>query len=49
MNIPTITSFGNNFDLISINNSFEAEKIKPELTFENNINDINDKHLKSFT
>ena len=46
---PAITSFDNNFDLIRINNSFEAAKFEPEPTFEKTINEIRSNHLKSIT
>ena len=46
--ITTITtSFENNFDQPSINNSFEAEQLEPDPTFENTINDIKYNYLKS--
>ena len=47
INISAIISFDKNIDLISMNNSFEAEKSGPEPTFENTINDIKDNHLKT--
>ena len=47
INISAIISFDKNIDLISMNNSFEAEKSGPEPTFENTINDIKDYHLKT--
>ena len=40
------TSFDKNFDLLSVNNIFEAAKFEPEQTFENTINKIKDNHLK---
>ena len=40
------TSFDNNFEQLSINNSFEAAKLETGPTFENNINEIKDNHLK---
>ena len=43
------TSFENNFDQLSMNNSFEAETFEPEPTFDNTINDIKDNCLKSIT
>ena len=46
---PAITSFDNNFDLIRINNSFEAAKFEPEPTFKMIINEIKDNHMKSIT
>ena len=47
MNISAITSFDNNFYPLSMNNSFEAEKFEPEVTFENTINDIKANHFKN--
>ena len=44
---PANTSFDNNFDLIRINDSFEAAKFEPEPTFEKTINEIKANHLKS--
>ena len=46
-NISAITSFDENFDLISMKNSFEAANFEPEQTFENTINEIKANHLKS--
>ena len=43
------TSFYNNFDQLSMNNSFKASKVEPEPTFENTINEIKDNHMKSIT
>ena len=48
-NILDITSFDENFDPLSMNNSFEAETIEPGQTFENNINKIKANHFKSIT
>ena len=48
-NPSAITSFDENFYLVCINNSFEAEKIEPEPTFENTINDIKAGLFKSIT
>ena len=48
-NTSAITYFDNNSDPIYINNSFEAEKIEQEPTFENTINEIKYNHLKSIT
>ena len=48
-NISAITSFDENFDLISMKNSFEAANFEPEQTFENTINEIKANHLKSIT
>ena len=42
------SSFENNFDQFSMTRIFEAGKIEPEPTFENNINDIKDNHMKCF-
>ena len=39
-NLSAITSFDKNFDSLSMNNCFETTKSEPEITFENNINDI---------
>ena len=47
MNISTIISFDQNFKQLSMNSSIEVEKFEPEPTFENNINEIKDNHLKS--
>ena len=47
MNLSDIASFKDNFDPLSMNNSFEAEKLEPEPKFENNIYKIKDHHLKS--
>ena len=41
------TYFNNNFHHLSMNNSFEAEKFESDPTFEKNIIDIKDNHLKS--
>ena len=49
MNLSDITSFEDNFDPISTNNSFEAAKFEPEPIFEKTINDIKYTHLKSIT
>ena len=48
-NPSDITYFDENFDPLCINNSFEAVKLEPETTFENTINEIKDKKLKSIT
>ena len=48
-NLSGITSFDKNFDPISMNNSFEAEKFEPEPTFEKTLNEIKADHLKSIT
>ena len=47
MHLSDITSFGKNYDPLSMNISFEAEKFEPEPTFEKTINEIKDNHLKS--
>ena len=47
MNLSAITSFDKKIDPLIMNNSFEAEKIEPEPTFEKTINEIKDNHLKS--
>ena len=41
------TYFDKNFYQLSINNIFEAAKFEPEPTFEKNINEIKDNHLKT--
>ena len=49
MNIPAITSFDYNSEKNCMNKGFEAEKLEPELTFENTINEIKANHLQSIT
>ena len=49
MNPSAITSFDNNFDQLSTNSSFEAEKFAPDQKFEKTINNIKDNHLKIIT
>ena len=49
MNISTITSFGDNFDPLSMNNSFKAETFEPEPTFGKTINKIKANGLKNIT
>ena len=46
MHLSDITSFGKNYDPLSMNISLEAEKFEPEPTFEKTINEIKDNHLK---
>ena len=48
-NLSAIISFDNNFDPLSMNNSFEAEKIEPEPTFEKIIIEIKANYLKIIT
>ena len=48
-NPSDITSFGDNYDPLCINNIFEAAKFEPEPTFENTINEIKANHFKSIT
>ena len=43
----TTISFDKNSDSLSMNNRFEAIKIKPEPTVERDINDIKDNRLKN--
>ena len=45
INISSITSFDENFDLLSTNNSFESEHFEPETTFEKTIHDIKASHF----
>ena len=47
MNPSDITPLDDNFDPLSMNNSFEVSKFEPEPTFEKTIDDIKDNHLKS--
>ena len=49
MNLSDITSFEDNFDPISTNNSFEAAKFEPEPIFEKINNEIKYDYLKSIT
>ena len=42
-------SFDNNFEQLIMNSRIESEKLEPEPTFENTINNIKDNHLKSIT
>ena len=48
-NISAITSVDENFDPLSMNNSFEAENFEFEPTFENTIDNIKANILKSMT
>ena len=46
-NSSAIISFEEKFDPLCIKNIFEAKQFEPEPTFENTINEIKYKHLKS--
>ena len=46
MNISATTLLEENFKNISMNSSIEVAKFEPGQTFENNINEIKDNHLK---
>ena len=46
MNLSAITSFDGDFDLLSINTIFEAEKFEPEPIFEKTINEIKENNLE---
>ena len=47
MNLSDITPFDDNLEQLSINRRNEVSKFEPEPTFENNINEMKDNHLKS--
>ena len=46
-NLSAIAYFDKHFDLLSMNNIFEAAELNPEPAFENTINMIKSNHLKS--
>ena len=47
MNLSSINLFEHDFKQISMNISIEVEKFKPEPTFDKNINEMKDSHMKS--
>ena len=47
MNLSAVTFFDKNIEQLSMNIRIEAAKFEPEPTFENTINYIKAKHLKS--
>ena len=48
-NLSAIISFDKNFDPLNMKKIFKATQFEPELTFENNINEIKANSLKSIT
>ena len=49
MNLSAITSFGGNFEQLSMNSRIEVAKFEPEPTFEKTINGIKYNHLNIIT